>query len=307
MRAARKKRRSFSQMMEEQSGRLLASSIPQEWVVHEYAPDYGIDGTVEIFRFIDAEQKYAETLGETVLFQLKSTKSCTITSIEAPWRINVEKWGYRPTENSVATSVIRYDFEDTDELATIEAMGTGNVVVLFLACLDTGRVFFLNLTDYIDKVLSAEAPSWREQGSNVIHIPTLNELKPHAPILTVLRFYALRPKLLALFTTIDFQAAELSNGRDELSLDDWHSMALNFARRLLRFDVWNYEGWALLRHYHKELQRMEMALTQERQSTAGQARCIDFWWQLATLGRTFEDVTREWGLPTALGHAGSYS
>jgi hypothetical protein len=39
--AARKKRRSFQQVMEEDSGVVLSAALPAHWVIHEYTPDYG--------------------------------------------------------------------------------------------------------------------------------------------------------------------------------------------------------------------------------------------------------------------------
>jgi len=50
---ARRKRRSFQHIMEEESGQILRVSLPKEWVIHEYSPDYGIDGTVEMFAYVD--------------------------------------------------------------------------------------------------------------------------------------------------------------------------------------------------------------------------------------------------------------
>lgn len=33
---------------------------------------------------------------------------------------------------------------------------------------------------------------------------------------------------------------------------------------------------------------------------------LNFWFRMDTVSRTFEDVAREWGLPTALGQASCY-
>lgn len=294
-------------MMEEDSGRLLRELLPRQWAIHGYAPDYGIDGAVEIFEFTDESEDYAETLGESFLFQMKSAKACDICTVKVPWRGNVEKAPYAPSDETTDLEVVRYNFDDTDELLTVEAMGSGAVVVLFLACLEQGRVFFLNLTDHIDKVLTPESPTWRDQGSKVIYVPTLNEVRPDSPVLhQLLRFYAMRPKLMALFTKIHFQWAELGHGLGELEDDAWHAMALHFIAVLLRFDVWTYDGWELLGHYREQLERMQALLLERGPSSEAQGACMDFWFRMDALSRTFEDVTREWGLPTALGHASSY-
>jgi hypothetical protein len=196
MKAPRKKRRLFTQIMEEESGRTLRQQLPRQWAIHGYAPDYGIDGAVEIFEYTDETEAYAETLGESFFFQLKSEQSCDIATVTVPWRSNVEKAPYIRSEDTVEMTVVRYNFDDTDELLTIEAMGSGAVVVLFLVCLDGQRTFFLNLTDYIDKILTPEAPGWRDQGSKVLYIPVLNEVRSDSPIANLLlRYYAIRPKL----------------------------------------------------------------------------------------------------------------
>src|SRR5688572_580985 len=133
-RAARKKRRSFQQMMEEDSGRILRGALPRHWVIHGYTPDYGIDGTIEIFDFVDDDELYAETLGETILFQLKSVRRCEARWVDLPPRMNVEKFPYNRDEGKgdpVSVEVIDFQL-DTDELVTIEAMGSGLVVLLLL-------------------------------------------------------------------------------------------------------------------------------------------------------------------------------
>lgn len=293
--------------MEEESGRLLRQRLPRQWAIHGYAPDYGIDGAVEIFEFTDETKAYAETLGESFLFQLKSERSCDVCTVTVSGRGNVEKAPYKPSNDSVEMEVVRYNFDDTDELLTIEAMGSGAVVVLFLVCLERQSAFFLNLTDHIDKVLTPESPGWREQTSKVIYVPTMNEVRPDSPVThLLLRSYALRPKLMALFTKIHFQWAELGHGQRELGYEAWHAMALHFITVLLRFDVWTYEGWQLLPHYRRQLERMQILLVDRGPSRESQEACMDFWFRIDALSRTFEDVTREWGLPTALGYASSY-
>ncbi|MFF9048060.1 hypothetical protein [Streptomyces parvulus] len=65
---AHKKRRNFRHVMEGDSGALLRSTLPREWVLHEYAPDYGIGGTVEIFEPVGDDGESFETLGERIFF-----------------------------------------------------------------------------------------------------------------------------------------------------------------------------------------------------------------------------------------------
>jgi hypothetical protein len=305
-RVARKKRRSFQQMMEDESGVILREALPKQWVIHEYTPDYGIDGSVEIFEYVD-EEEYAETLGETFFFQLKSVRSCVVTEATLPSRRNVEKGPYLETDgNPVESEIIKYQLE-TDELLTIEAMGSGLVVVLFLVCLDSQRVFFLNLTDAVDKILTPESPDWRDQRSKVIQVPALNELTPTTPLLDVLRFYGARPKLTGMFSKVHSQWAELGHGIRELPEAEWHAMASHFTDALLRLDIWDHPSWVdLLGKYGRGLKEMRKYLDAHAPEEIDRHAVLDFWFRMDAVSRSFEDVAREWGLPTALGQMCSY-
>jgi uncharacterized protein DUF4365 len=303
---ARRKRRSFQQIMEDDSGKMLRAVLPPEWVIHGYAPDYGVDGTVEVFEFVDEDGRYAETLGEMFLFQLKSVGTCDVQPLQLHPRYNVEKGPYRRTDGDpVDVEVIAFQL-DTDELLTIEGIGSGLVVCLFLVCLDSGRVFFVNLTDYVDKILTPESPDWRDQRSKVIHVPVLNELTPRTPLLDALRFYGARPKLMGAFAKIHFQWAELGHGRLEHAPDAWHAMAAHFVETLLRLDVWDQPAWALLTEGHEQLEAVRGYLGETDPSSVDQAAVVDLWFRLDTIARTWEEVAREWGLPTQLGHISSY-
>lgn len=303
---ARRKRRSFQQIMEDDSGKCLRAALPPEWVIHGYAPDYGVDGAVEIFEFVDEAERYAETLGEMFLFQLKSVEACDVQQRQLYPRYNVLKGPYRRTEGEpVDVEVIAFQLE-TDELVTIEGMGSGLAVCLILVCLDSDGVFFVNLTDYIDKILTPESPDWREQRSKVIHVPVLNELTPTTPLVNLLRFYGVRPKLMGTFAKIHFQWAELGHRRAELSATDWHAMATHFADTLLRLDVWHLPAWDLLRDYREQLEAVHTYLAESDPSRVDRAGVVDLWFRLDAIARTWEDVTREWGLPTQLGHISSY-
>ena len=66
------KRRSFTQIMEEESISIIREALPKEWVMHQYSPDYGIDTVIELFDYLDAEKEVAETLGEVIFVQIKS-------------------------------------------------------------------------------------------------------------------------------------------------------------------------------------------------------------------------------------------
>ena len=157
---AHKKRRAMQQIMEEQSLRLVRMQLPEEWVIHEYAPDYGVDFVVETFDYIDDKHEIAETLGEFFFVQLKSVKHAEKTSIKVADRYNVEKT-FEPYSNESANiDVIKYPL-DVNELYTIMSMGCAVPTLLFLADLSEDKVYFICLNDYIEKVLLPHERSFR--------------------------------------------------------------------------------------------------------------------------------------------------
>ena len=63
------KKRPTSHITDSAGAQLLRHAFPEEWVVREYHPDYGIDFAVEVF---DSQEGGFVTLGEHFFVQLKS-------------------------------------------------------------------------------------------------------------------------------------------------------------------------------------------------------------------------------------------
>jgi hypothetical protein len=101
-------------MMEEESGCLLRERLPRQWAIHGYAPDYGIDDAVEIFEFTDETEAYAETLGESFLFQLKAERSCDICTLSVPGRA----MSRRPVTSRLTTPSRWRSFDTTSTTST---------------------------------------------------------------------------------------------------------------------------------------------------------------------------------------------
>ena len=158
----------------------MRSSLPKQWAVRPYAPDYGIDGSIEVFGEPNTDGE-AETLGELFLFQLRSRVSCGIRTLRVRGRMNIEKYPLTPTAMGDATiEVIPFRIR-TDDLMTFEGMGTGTAVVLFLVCLDSQRVFFVCLTDLIEKVTTPEDPNWLYSSLEKVCETLLRWFPPHPP------------------------------------------------------------------------------------------------------------------------------
>lgn len=136
-----RKIRVVQHIMEDESFKIIKGILPNEWLVREYRPDYGIDLTLEIFKYIDEEKTKAETLGEHLFIQVKSVQKLNKETVKVKSRSNVAK--YKLEENNddfIEMDIIKYQLE-TSELKTIQSMGAGVPVLLFYVALDTKQVF----------------------------------------------------------------------------------------------------------------------------------------------------------------------
>lgn len=268
---ASRKQRSFQQMMEDQSLPIIRERLPEEWVVREYKPDYGIDLAVEVFEYTDATQKKAETLGEFFFVQAKSTDKVEVSDVEVHPRYNVEKGALLyDRSKSKEIQVIRYRL-DVSELLTVQAMGAGVPVLLFLVELETRSLYYVCLNDLIDKVILPEDPGFGEQESKTILIPVANRIaKDSGDILGPLYLYARRAKFYAAFEKFAYQRHELGYGTSPLlalppevptyaaASQELVAMLKQFLRVALRYDFWTRSDmWTWIRKGHQQLKVWE--------------------------------------------------
>ena len=145
-----RKRRSFNQIKEEISYRVLRQKLPETWVIHEYGPDYGIDCVVELFDYVDDRKEIAETLGESFYVQLKASDSIEYATRRAFSRRNVAK-GKLLEDRSKYIDIEVAKFQiDASDLLTVQAIGTAVPVLLILIDVATERAFFVCINDYLD-------------------------------------------------------------------------------------------------------------------------------------------------------------
>ena len=98
-------------------------------------------------------------------------------------------------------------------------------------------------------------------------------------------------------------------------------MAHYFARRISKYDFWSdTEMWPILRYYGDAIERFletgepglmkQMvdtgSLEAEVKTSLREQEILQLWRGLSVLPRQYEEVCREWFLPTALGLASSY-
>ncbi len=318
---AEAKKQSEQHIIDREGEKLLRAKLPQHWLLRDYRPDYGLDFTIETFKTglaADGKLKTYETLGEHVFVQLKSVAEPAPASLTLYGRGNVEKAPEQLDRNDKVADVDTYRFSlETSELVTVERMGIGVPVLLVIADLANERCSFVCLNDYIDKILIPRHADYRDKASRTIHVPVRNEIGSDMGQVA-LRWYAKRPKLLAAFQRFTYQYSELHRAEG----GDWRGLANYFARRNAAYDFWDDTemcvpiayGAAGLRRFMQTGQPsffMQPAETPEGFDVAAlkahfeKRDVFELWRQLSLLPKTYEDVWREWFLPTALGELAS--
>jgi hypothetical protein len=315
------KKRVEQHIIDQEGQRLLQEKLPTHWVLREYRPDYGLDFTIETFKIGEKAGGHSttyETLGEHVFVQLKSVAVPEVKPLTLYARRNVEKAREMLDKSDQIADVDTYRFSlETSELVTVERMGIAVPVILVIADLTARRCSFVCLNDYIDKILVPRHDDYRSQASHTIHVPIRNEIGTE-PGQVALRWYAKRPKLLAAFQRFTYQYSELNWARD----GNWRDLAKYFAQRIATYDFWtDTEMWAPIAYdaaglkrfietgqpgfFKPDTDRMTQFDEEELAEHFRQLDVFELWRLLSLLPKTYEDVCREWFLPTALGHLAS--
>ena len=317
-------------MIDADGQQLLRTRLPRHWLLREYRPDYGLDYSLEVFRYASDKTTNPltyETLGEHLFIQLKTVESTTSGPLKIYGRYNVEKRRETLNKDDLAGELetLRIQIE-TPELVTVERMGAGVPVLLVVADLTDQRCYFICLNDYIDKVLIPRHDDYTTKASRTIHVPKINELCDDRTGPRVIRWYGKRQKLYAAFQRFAFQFVELQYAADSAEFP----MARYFASRISRYDFWSdTEMWKIVPYYGSKLEEFlatgspsllkadNVAILSACRGDADAAArmeeslrntdILELWRRLAGLSRDYEDVCREWFLPTSLGVAASYS
>lgn len=314
---AKAKQRSEQHLIDEKGQSLLKSLLPKHWVLREYRPDYGLDYALEIFTPPSQGLKFisCETLGEHLFIQLKSVSTAEAKPCQLFGRYNIEKQSEKLMKDEPIGTLdtIRFSLE-TSELVTVERMGVGVPVLLVIADISRSQCYFVCLNDYIDKILVPKHADYTTKASRTIHIPSINEIGSSFGEVA-LRWYGKRPKLYAAFQRFMYQEAELQYARDT---DEFIHMARYFASRIEKYDFWDdMEMWEIIKHYGDILKKFisdgrpaliefDTKETEIEKDILVTLDILELWRCLALLARNYEDINREWYLPTALGYESMY-
>lgn len=308
------KRRAPQHLIDERGVALLRRLMPENWVLREYRPDYGLDFAVEVFE--DATKPYPQTLGEHFFIQLKSTVSPKVSALRLYPRGNVEK-GREKLDDQPSMSIDTYSLSlETSELVTVERMGVGLPVLLVIADLTRERCVFVCLNDYIDKILVPRFDDYRDSDHRTVHLPCSNDIASTLGQVA-LRWYAKRSKLYSAFQRFTYQNSELNWAKD----GNWRSLAEHFSQKIVRYDFWDdVEMCPIIGHYRDALRRfietgqpglLERSIPLvdvktfegEMDDYLKKVDVFLLWNGLSVLPKNYEDVWREWFLPTDFGQA----
>ncbi len=294
-------------------------------MLREYRPDYGLDYSLEIFRDSSGTDQHCqtyETLGEHLFIQLKTVADPKVAPLKVFRRHNVEKARESLDKNELVGEPETFRIQiERSELVTIERMGVGVPVLLVLANLADKHCYFVCLNDYIDKILIPQYEDYTAKESRTIHIPKANVVGGERTGVVALRWYSQRPKLYAAFQRIAYQYAELQYA---WNTPQFRGAARYFALRIARYDFWrDTEVWKLIRYYGLRLEEFLetgrpnllahqdeafASLSENDGAEWGEIKelleteeILELWRLLTMLARNYEDVCREWFLPTALG------
>lgn len=309
----RRKQRHLNQIKEEASIQILREKLPVAWVVHEYGPDYGIDCVVELFDFIDESQTIAETLGENFFVQLKASSKIDYGTRRCYARRNVAKGHLQENKDDyLDVEVAKFNLE-MPEILTVQSMGLAIPVLLILVDVETERAFFVCLNDYIDKVMIPEDPDFKSKQSKTIYIPLKNEILDEEDNLVALKAYGKRAKMYGAFGKFHYQHTEILRApKYDTTPRQFLDMILKFVEECIHQDIWHgHEFWQPMQWSFYEIQRLHSDLTSgnipESDYEILREICLNvIWHKLTNLSSMYEELVREWFLPTYLAQLTSY-
>jgi Domain of unknown function (DUF4365) len=187
------KKRPTSHLVDAAGVALLESTLPREWVIREYRPDYGIDFDVEVFDYTEAGELVS--LGEHFFVQLKSRSRVAPIKRTVFPRFNVEKQPLKINhEEHKIIEVIPIQI-DVADLQLARSMSPALPILLIICDVDRKLLHFLCLNDFVDKVVLPGDPGFGSKNSITVDIPTWNRVSSSVEDLIPLRFFARRAKL----------------------------------------------------------------------------------------------------------------
>ena len=278
-------------------------------------------------------------LANTFFVQLKSHSKVQWITKEVHTRDNVDKTPLKYDRTQSSRMRVIAEPLDTAELQLARSMGPATPLALVVADTTHSKVHWVCLNDFVDKVLvPAEGQDLSLQDSHTVHLPDFNRIHPTDDSLIPLRFLARRGKLYSAFNRFRCQRHEIQYALDRWAMGVAHQLddpdllhlANHFLGTVLAYDFWKTtHAWPAVAFAHM---RAEATATMVAQAIAGdsldsilahRSELADVsssgkpkddalrslltsdirstFDELANLGNMFEEICREWFLPTHFG------
>lgn len=216
--------RSSSHVAGEKAISIVKEILPDEWVVREINPDYGLDLDIELF---DSYSDGFITLGEHLYVQVKGTESPIYKTFEF---------------NRFRTRVLKFKLE-TAELNLVERMGSAVPVLLIVVDIQSKAIYQICLNDYIKKILLVQNPLYKKQNTITINIPTSNILSKNK--IDVLRWYGKRTKFYSIFHEMLVDIDDMYRIYD---LKEFLALGKRFVKHYIGYDIWCCsDSWIFLK------------------------------------------------------------
>jgi hypothetical protein len=258
------KKRVRQHIMEDRSIQIVRALLPEQWVIREYKPDYGIDLVIELFEYMDDERTIASTLGETLFVQVKSAEIVESRRVRVYDRHNVERGPLLENRtNSTGSRWRGYGWKRANCSPSRRWGQQSLSCCSWSKCRRAG--YYVCLNDLIEKVILPQSPTYHEKRSKTIQIPMRNCIRPDDPISPrPLETFGKRAKLYAAFSKFAYQRNELEYEfayNPEMSETDQRERAramLDLTRHflgiVLRYDFWTrIPEWYPIASSHTEL------------------------------------------------------
>lgn len=219
-------------------------------------------------------------------------------------------------DNYVEIEVAKFQL-DMSDILTVQSMGIAIPVLLIIVDTESERAFYVCLNDYIDKVLIPEDYDYASKKSKIIYIPIANEILDRENALVALRAYGKRAKMYGAFSLFNYQLEEIwrmkdgANISNDLSLEHELNMIKTFVDIVLRQDIWSgHEFWKPMEWSYNELLAVKEKLNQGIENEDYHQFLVycssQVWHRLNNLSSMYEELVREWFLPTYLAMLTSY-
>lgn len=243
--------------------------------------------------------------------QLKSSDCIEYCTRKAYARENVAKGNLTQDKSDfVEVPVAKFKL-DISDILTVQSIGIAIPILLILVDTNTEKAFFICLNDYIDKVLIPEDSCYSNKDSKTIYIPLENEIMDDEYALVPLRVYGKRSKMYGAFSLFNYQFKEINRLQGKtavsfpISSNEAMEMINSFIVIALRQDIWSgHEFWVPMVWSHKELLQLQIDI--EKGIKPEHYECFlsycseVVWHRLTNLSNMYEELVREWFMPTFL-------